>query len=172
VLGLCELGCCTCAGAALHPQPAAAAAVAVLHISTGHSHPLMQLHLLHCGATRSTASVRSHPQPVARSHPQLSAVTRSAAHAELGSHEVGSHAHNMASFRRFCLCRNPLKLRLKRLNWAKDLRLYLASPFHTLLHVRPFHFRAPSGLPSLLSSILTACEPPKHACMHTCAFGV
>jgi hypothetical protein len=33
-------------------------------------------------------------------------------------------------------CRNPLRLRVKRIGWKWYPWLYLQSPFHTLLHVR------------------------------------
>jgi hypothetical protein len=35
--------------------------------------------------------------------------------------------------------RNPLKLRIQKKGWRMDLRMYMQSPFHTLLHVRLPH---------------------------------
>jgi hypothetical protein len=41
-------------------------------------------------------------------------------------------AHNDAC----ALCSHPLRLKVIKKGWALDLRMYLRSPFHTLLHVR------------------------------------
>ena len=39
-------------------------------------------------------------------------------------------------------CRAPLKLRVKRKGWRRDVSLYLKSPFHTLLHMPQLRFVA------------------------------